>query len=75
MWNFVFFKINFIFFIQELFEVKDDEEQQARLVDICDLLLAAGYFRVRLKGLSAFDKVIVHLLFFFCQSGIHATQD
>jgi hypothetical protein len=55
--------------------VKDDEEQQARLVDICDLLLAAGYFRVRLKGLSAFDKVIVHLLFFFCQSGIHATQD
>lgn len=43
---------------RELFEVKDDEEQRAKLQDICDLLLAAGYFRVRLKGLSAFDKVV-----------------
>ena len=37
--------------------MKDDEEQRAKLQDICDLLLAAGYFRVRVKGLSAFDKV------------------
>ncbi|KAI9557841.1 hypothetical protein GHT06_014590 [Daphnia sinensis] len=41
-----------------LFHIKDDEEQKAKLQDICDLLLAAGYFRVRLKGLSAFDKVV-----------------
>jgi hypothetical protein len=25
-----------------------------------ELLLAAGYFRVRIKGLSEFDKVIFH---------------
>jgi hypothetical protein len=37
--------------------VKDDEEQKAKLQDICDILMAAGYFRARLKGLSAFDKV------------------
>ena len=47
---------------QELFEIKDDEEQKSKLQDICDLLLAAGYFRVRLKGISAFDKVIDHSL-------------
>jgi len=43
---------------RELFEIKDDEEQKSKLQDICDLLLAAGYFRVRLKGISAFDKVV-----------------
>lgn len=37
--------------------MKDDEEQKAKLHDICDLLVAAGYFRARVKGLSAFDKV------------------
>jgi hypothetical protein len=25
--------------------------------EICDLLVAAGYFRARIKGLSPFDKV------------------
>jgi hypothetical protein len=25
--------------------------------EICDLLLAAGYFRARIRGLSPFDKV------------------
>ena len=29
-----------------------------------ELLLAAGYFRVRIKGLSEFDKVILRI---FCQ--------
>ena len=55
-----YLKNNSSTFSQELFEVKDDEEQRAKLQDICDLLLAAGYFRVRLKGLSAFDKVCIN---------------
>jgi len=29
---------------------------------IIDLLLAAGYFRVRIKGLSSFDKVMLTYL-------------
>ncbi|XP_017885642.1 coiled-coil domain-containing protein 93 isoform X2 [Ceratina calcarata] len=39
-------------------DVREDEEQTKRFQDIIDLLLAAGYFRARIKGLSNFDKVI-----------------
>ncbi|XP_043257367.1 coiled-coil domain-containing protein 93 isoform X2 [Colletes gigas] len=39
-------------------DVREDEEQAKRFQDIIDLLLAAGYFRARIKGLSNFDKVI-----------------
>lgn len=39
-------------------DVREDEEQQKKFQDIIDLLLAAGYFRARIKGLSDFDKVI-----------------
>lgn len=38
-------------------DVREDEEQTKRFQDIIDLLLAAGYFRARIKGLSNFDKV------------------
>ena len=38
--------------------MREDEEQAKRFQDIIDLLLAAGYFRARIKGLSNFDKVI-----------------
>lgn len=38
-------------------DVREDEEQTERFQDIIDLLLAAGYFRARIKGLSNFDKV------------------
>lgn len=38
-------------------EVREDEEQGRKLQEIVDLLVAAGYFRARIKGLSAFDKV------------------
>jgi len=38
---------------------------------IIDLLLAAGYFRVRIKGLSSFDKVsLISLLFSLVRSVI-----
>ncbi|XP_077392065.1 coiled-coil domain-containing protein 93 isoform X3 [Festucalex cinctus] len=36
----------------------EDEEQCIKLAEILELLLAAGYFRARIKGLSPFDKVV-----------------
>lgn len=39
-------------------ETRDDEEQKVKQQEIIDLLVAAGYFRARIKGLSAFDKVV-----------------
>lgn len=39
------------------FDVREDEEQDVKLRETVQLLLAAGYFRARIKGLSAFDKV------------------
>ncbi|XP_054871012.1 coiled-coil domain-containing protein 93 isoform X2 [Amphiprion ocellaris] len=39
-------------------ETREDEEQRVKLAEILELLLAAGYFRARIKGLSPFDKVV-----------------
>ncbi|XP_031631504.1 protein furry isoform X4 [Contarinia nasturtii] len=39
-------------------EQREDEEQNAKQQDIFDILVAAGYFRARIKGLSAFDKIV-----------------
>ncbi|XP_051786711.1 coiled-coil domain-containing protein 93 isoform X1 [Erpetoichthys calabaricus] len=39
-------------------ETREDEEQNVKLAEILELLLAAGYFRARIKGLSSFDKVV-----------------
>lgn len=39
-------------------ETRDDEEQSQKLQEIIDLLIAAGYFRARIKGLSPFDKIV-----------------
>ena len=41
------------------FDVREDEEQQIKLTQTIELLLAAGYFRARIKGLSDFDKVLL----------------
>lgn len=38
--------------------MREDEEQKIKLQEIIDLLVAAGYFRARIKGLSSFDKVM-----------------
>lgn len=38
-------------------DIREDEEQLEKLDAIMELLVAAGYFRARIKGLSAFDKV------------------
>ncbi|KAB0405081.1 hypothetical protein E2I00_002340, partial [Balaenoptera physalus] len=37
-------------------ETREDEEQNVKLTEILELLVAAGYFRARIKGLSPFDK-------------------
>ncbi|KAH0950077.1 hypothetical protein HN011_007175 [Eciton burchellii] len=39
-------------------DVREDEEQAIKFQEIIDLLVAAGYFRARIKGLSNFDKVV-----------------
>ncbi|KAM9236056.1 coiled-coil domain-containing protein 93 [Leptosomus discolor] len=39
-------------------ETREDEEQNIKLIEILELLVAAGYFRARIKGLSPFDKVV-----------------
>ena len=40
------------------FDIKEDEEQNVKLQQTIELLLTAGYFRARIKGLSPFDKVV-----------------
>ncbi|ELV10280.1 Coiled-coil domain-containing protein 93 [Tupaia chinensis] len=40
-------------------ETREDEEQNVKLTEILELLVAAGYFRARIKGLSPFDKWLV----------------
>jgi len=39
-------------------DIREDEEQDVKLKESIDLLLAAGYFRARIKGLSSFDKIV-----------------
>lgn len=39
-------------------DVRVDEESKEKYQSILDLLLAGGYFRARITGLSPFDKVI-----------------
>lgn len=45
-------------------DVREDEEQTTKFQEIIDLLVAAGYFRARIKGLSNFDKVCKLFLIF-----------
>lgn len=52
-----------LFFHRELatkkqVERREDEEQNLKEQEIFDILVAAGYFRARIKGLSAFDKIV-----------------
>ena len=47
-------------------ETREDEEQNVKMAETIELLLAAGYFRARIKGLSPFDKVLRWLRKHFC---------
>lgn len=51
----IIFKYVIYFFLQ--IEVRDDEEQQIKYQQIISTLVAAGYFRARIIGLSPFDMV------------------
>ena len=42
--------------------MREDSEQAVKLDETVELLLAAGYFRARIKGLSPFDKVCCAVL-------------
>ncbi|XP_039755327.1 coiled-coil domain-containing protein 93 [Pararge aegeria] len=39
-------------------EVREDAEQLVKWHEISDALVAAGYYRAQLQGLSAFDKIV-----------------
>jgi len=39
-------------------EEREDTEAKTKFQETVDLLVAAGYFRARIKGLSAFDKIV-----------------
>lgn len=49
-------RISVLLFVCQV-ETREDEEQNIKLTEILELLVAAGYFRARIKGLSPFDKV------------------
>ena len=38
--------------------MREDEDKPKKLQEMLELLVAAGYFRARIKGLSDFDKII-----------------
>uniref|UniRef100_A0A915JFC8 Coiled-coil domain-containing protein 93 n=1 Tax=Romanomermis culicivorax TaxID=13658 RepID=A0A915JFC8_ROMCU len=40
------------------FDVREDELQNAKLEEAVQLLIAAGYFRARIKGIGSFDKIV-----------------
>ncbi|BET00461.1 Coiled-coil domain-containing protein (DUF2037) [Nesidiocoris tenuis] len=39
-------------------ESREDELQKIKYLEIVDLLIGAGYYRAKIKGLSEFDKVV-----------------
>ena len=39
-------------------EKREDEEQNKKELEIFDILVSSGYYRARIKGLSAFDKIV-----------------
>ncbi|KAK5986864.1 hypothetical protein GCK32_003877 [Trichostrongylus colubriformis] len=39
-------------------DTNEDDENNRYLMDCLDLLVAAGYFRARIKGLATFDKIV-----------------
>ncbi|KAI2809206.1 hypothetical protein RDWZM_003452 [Blomia tropicalis] len=41
-----------------IYDIREDEEQIAKMGEISELLVAGGYFRARIKGLHNFDKII-----------------
>uniref|UniRef100_A0A914CLQ7 Coiled-coil domain-containing protein 93 n=1 Tax=Acrobeloides nanus TaxID=290746 RepID=A0A914CLQ7_9BILA len=40
------------------FDIREDEEQYQKLIEILELLISAGYYRAKIQGLSSFDKIV-----------------
>ena len=40
------------------YDIREDEEQEVKFQEITELLVGAGYFRARIKGLAPFEKVV-----------------
>src|SRR3989338_5691367 len=56
-------------------DVTVDEAQERFFNEVVELLLAAGYFRVRIAGLSRFDKLIGGLAWSIVSSGVDIQMD
>ena len=39
------------------YDIREDEDQDIKFQEVCELLVGAGYFRARIKGLAPFEKV------------------
>ncbi|VDK88399.1 unnamed protein product [Litomosoides sigmodontis] len=55
------------------FDICEDEEQLVKLQDIIDLLVAAGYFRARIKSIPHFDRVVGGMV--WCITSCNHTVD
>lgn len=44
--------------MEKQYDIRQDEEQEKKSQEVLELLVTAGYFRARIKGLSNFDKVV-----------------
>ncbi|KAI1702726.1 coiled-coil domain-containing protein [Ditylenchus destructor] len=40
------------------FDIREDEEQFVKCVECLELLISTGYFRAKIQGLAAFDKIV-----------------
>ncbi|KJE90137.1 coiled-coil domain-containing protein 93 [Capsaspora owczarzaki ATCC 30864] len=56
-------------------ETREDEEQAVKYEQIIELLLAAGYFRARISGLSQFDKVVGGMVWSITASNVDIDID
>eukprot|EP00056_Hartaetosiga_gracilis_P010676 m.159156 g.159156 ORF g.159156 m.159156 type:complete len:611 (-) comp13365_c0_seq5:124-1956(-) len=57
------------------FDVREDEEQSVKREETIQLLLAAGYFRARIKGLDDFDKVVGGMVWCITASNVDVDVD
>ena len=51
-------------------KLSEADEQAFKLQEILDMLIAAGYFRARIKGLDSFDKIVGGMTWAILASGV-----
>ena len=60
---------------KKLGEQETEPERILKLKELCDMLLAGGYFRARIPTLSPFDKVVGGLVWSITASGVSVDID